>query len=113
MRAAHTCGHQQPGQHLGQLKPPDELRHLTSCGSNASVGNICAALPDACKLPMEYENFQAVLDNVAWDVNDERRARPEALFNLFIGASNAADALLMAKLAEARCPLANLARKPA
>lgn len=103
--------------HLPFLVFPDPCMARRGIPEPVDACNVCAALPDTCRFPLEgvpslNADPEAALTAALFNVAGERRMRAETLWHLSLGAANSADALFVARMAQAGRDLARLARTP-
>ncbi len=86
-------------RHIGDGKNPPPV---DAC-------DVCVQLPEAARLPVFPQDTGAALDAAPSDLITERAARADVLFRLFMSGTDAADALVWAKMAEGRDSALSLA----
>ena len=79
------------------LRPSEIERH----GPPLDACDVCASVPVACILLDGEMDWAKVFRHAPDELIDERKMRAITLFNLFMSASNGADALRLAAFAEA------------
>lgn len=75
--------------------------------------DVCALLPEACRLPIVPVYIEKALRGAAEDLTEQREKRALLLYALWEGPVNAADALLWAKMGQALEDVRNLPQRGA